>query len=189
MRSLGHVARLALIGAALIVTAASAGTKTEKPAVGTYQNPNQTPPPPQAMDPALSLGLWKSSFGAVKIENNDQVQGGIHGVWVYDREGQEVIGYFAGTLRGNVLDFTWQEPGDGGAPLVGAGYLVFDTAGARFAGRWWTQQQDRVGEWTGWRQEPTSTGYGVGGSSYGGAAYGGAGYGDDYQPPPPPDDY
>jgi hypothetical protein len=182
MQLLGNAARLTLIGAALIAAAASAGSSSQKPAVGSYSN--TTSPPPQQMDPAVSLGLWKSSFGAVKIETNDAgAPGAVHGVWMYDRQGTQVVGYFGGTLRGNVLDFTWQEPGADGVPLIGAGYIVFETNGARFSGRWWTQARDRMGEWTGWRQEPTSGGAGdIGGGTYGGGAYGG------YEAPPPPDD-
>jgi hypothetical protein len=98
------------------------------------------------MDPARALGLWRSSFGPVKIENDlsrgQPGSGSVMGVWVYDRDGQEVIGYFAGSLRGNVLDFTWQEPASP-APLQGAGYLLFDGGGTRFSGRWWTASRDR----------------------------------------------
>ena len=118
-----------------------------------------------------ALGLWKTSFGAVKIEQNDQVPNGVHGVWVYDNEaGQQVIGYFAGAMRGNVLDFTWQEPGQNGAPLTGAGYLVFSPYGDTFAGRWWTSNQDRTGTWDGKRGEATPD---MGGAQYGGQPYGG----------------
>lgn len=167
---LRDVARLALLGAALIAAGASASSKQQAPT--TTATP--TPPQPTQMDPSQALGLWKSSFGAVKIETNDQGgPGGVHGVWVYDRQGQEVIGYFAGALQGNVLQFTWQEPGDNGAPLVGAGYLVFDSYGQKFSGRWWTTSRDRTGEWTGWRQ-PTATAAPPPGPVYGGSPYGGS---------------
>jgi hypothetical protein len=185
MQLLGNAARLALIGAALIAAAASAGSNSSKPAVGNYSN--TTSPPPQQMDPAMALGLWKSSFGAVKVVANDAAGAGVvDGVWVYDRQGEQVVGYFTGTLRGNVLDFTWQEPGADGVPLVGAGYIVFETYGSRFSGRWWTQARDRMGEWTGWRPEATTN---TGGSTYGGNPYGGSPYGNYEPPPPPPDDF
>jgi hypothetical protein len=175
------LARLALVAAAVVAAAASGSTsQNSQPAVGNY---NTSPPPPQAMDPALALGLWKSSFGAVKIENDDR--GGpnsVHGVWVYDRQGTEVIGYFGGSLRGNVLDFTWEEPAADGSPLAGAGYLVFDPYGQRFTGRWWTQARDRLGEWTGWRQDQGLQPRGEPEPP----PYGGDTYGDGYEPPPPP---
>src|SRR5215510_610322 len=202
--------------AALALVAATAG------AAGCVQDTGQQPygqtqayqaPLPQQMDEPRALGLWKSSFGAVKIEEDlktGQPGGGtLHGVWMYTRNGQDVIGYFAGQLKGNVLNFTWQEP-SAAAPLAGEGYLVFDQAGQRFAGRWWTSSKDRVGEWSGWRQgmerpqarpnpyattpygqNPYGSSYGqpYGGSSggYGGQGYGG--YGDPNQPPPPPPSY
>jgi hypothetical protein len=104
------------------------------------------------MDANAALGLWKSSWGAVKIETDAQRGGGfVHGVFVYSQNGREVVGYFGGRLEGNVLDFTWEEPAQTG-PLQGAGYLVFDPGGQRFAGRWWTNARDRAGEWNGSRQ-------------------------------------
>ena len=170
-----ELARVVLLAACALALVASASSSQQKPAVGSYQT---NPPPPQAMDPALALGLWKSSFGAVKIENDGQ--GGanaVHGVWVYDRGGQEIIGYFGGALRGNVLELTWQEPGQDGQPLEGAGYLVFDPYGKRFSGRWWTTARDRMGDWTGWRQDEGIAPRGD---------YGGQAYGDGYVPPPEP---
>ena len=112
------------------------------------------PPPPQQMEPNLALGLWRSTFGAVKIEADEShgglAAGNLQGIWMYQRQNQEVIGYFAGNLRGNVLQFHWQEPND--PPLTGEGYLVFDVHGRQYAGRWWSDRRDRVGDWNGWRQ-------------------------------------
>lgn len=102
------------------------------------------------MDPSAALGLWKTSFGPVKIDSDPGRAGGLLGVWLYDRDNQEVIGSFAGTTDGNVFNFSWQEP-SAGAPLRGTGYLVFDPAGGSFTGRWWTDNQDRGGDWNGWR--------------------------------------
>jgi hypothetical protein len=103
------------------------------------------------MDPGHALGLWKSSFGPVKIEADDSRGAShVHGVWVYDRSGQEVVGYFSGALEGNVLTFTWQEPAQP-QDLAGSGYLVFEPSGTSFEGRWWTANRDRGGEWTGSR--------------------------------------
>ena len=99
----------------------------------------------------MAIGLWNTSFGPVKIEaDSSGGTGKLMGVWVYDKEGQEVIGFFSGTANGNVLNFQWEEPSQG-APLQGAGYLVFDPAGTSFTGRWWTANQDRGGDWTGQR--------------------------------------
>jgi hypothetical protein len=98
-----------------------------------------------------ALGLWRSTFGEVKVEADDSKgglqAGAIHGVWVYQRNGVEVRGYFAGRLRGNVLDMRWNE----NPTLAGAGYLVFDPSGRQYTGRWWTDRRDRNGEWNGWR--------------------------------------
>jgi hypothetical protein len=184
MNTLRQLARLALLAAAVVASAASASSnRNSPPAVG---SPQTTAPQPQPMDPQLAMGLWKSSFGAVKIESNPQAApNGVHGVWTYDRDGASVIGYFGGDLRGNVLEFSWQEPGTDGAPLAGAGYLVFDPYGQRFTGRWWTSARDRMGEWTGWRQDHGLDQGAVGGNTYGGATYG-AQPDDGYVPPPPP---
>jgi hypothetical protein len=120
------------------------------------------PPAPQQMEAGRALGLWRSTFGAVKIEadnrNGGLQMGALQGVWVYNRQGQEVIGYFAGNLRGNVLQFRWNEPGANGAPpLNGEGWLQFDPGGRQYTGRWWTERRDRVGDWNGWRQGDETT--------------------------------
>jgi len=128
--NLGNIARVVTVAAACLAALGSATSNNNSPGVQP-QNANMSPPPPQEMDPARALGLWRSTFGAVKIEA-DNTRGGIasgavQGIWVYQRRGQEVIGYFNGSLRGNVLDFKWQEPGSADAPpLVGAGYLAVD---------------------------------------------------------------
>ncbi len=129
------------------------------------------------MDLQLALGLWKSNFGAVKIEE-DFSRGGpqagfLNGVWVYQRNGQEIIGVFAGAISGNLFEFSWQEPGEP-TPLHGEGYISFDLTGQTYRGQWWTDNRDRSGEWTGWRQAaraqpPVDD---VGGATYGGATYG-----------------
>lgn len=187
--NLGNIARVVTVAAACLAAIGSASSNSNAPAMQP-QNANMSPPPPQEMEAARALGLWRSTFGAVKIEADNSkggiAAGAIQGVWVYQRRGQEVIGYFAGTLRGNVLDFRWQEPND--PPLTGAGYLVFEQSGRQYSGRWWSDKRDRVGDWNGWRQA-TSQGVptyaGDGGSTYGGAyggnAYGGQTYG---QPAP-----
>ncbi len=192
--NLGNIARVLTVAAACLAAVGSASSSSNSPGYQP-QNANMSPPPPQEMDPTRSLGLWRSNFGAVKIEA-DNSRGGIgagaiQGVWVYQRQGQEVIGYFSGSLRGNVLDFRWQEPGvAGGPPLVGAGYLVFDQAGRQYSGRWWSDKRDRVGDWHGSRQanapQPADAQYGVApdGTPYGGQAYGGV-PADAQQPYPP----
>jgi hypothetical protein len=106
------------------------------------------------MEPAAALGLWHSSFGAVKLEaDTSRAPGHLMGVWVYDRNGREIIGYFTGLLDGNVLEFNWHEPAEQGE-LRGSGFVVFDPQGQRFDGRWWTVARDREGAWQGWRQSP-----------------------------------
>lgn len=111
----------------------------------------------QSIDPTLLLGVWKSNFGPVKIVSDTSgATGKLMGVWVYDRDGQEVIGYFSGGIRGNVLNFTWEEPA-AGQPLRGGGYLQFDAVGASYSGRWWTNNRDRGGAWNGWREQEGQT--------------------------------
>jgi hypothetical protein len=150
--SLANVARVTVVliaGVAALGSATSTSNNAPPPA-----QPIASPPPAQQMDPTRALGLWRSTFGGVKIEE-DASKGGlqsgaVQGVWVYQRQGQEVIGYFAGNLRGNVLQFRWQEPAS--PPLVGEGFLVFDPTGRQYSGRWWSDRRDRVGDWNGWRQ-------------------------------------
>lgn len=103
------------------------------------------------MMPAEVLGLWQSSFGAVKMEpDTSNGQEHIMGVWLYERSGQDIIGYFEGALRGNVLEFTWHEPAQP-QDLLGGGYLVFEPGEGRFSGTWWTGDRTRQGAWNGWR--------------------------------------
>ena len=106
------------------------------------------------MEAGRALGLWRSTFGAVKIEADNSKggiqSGAVQGVWQYQRQGQDVVGYFFGTLRGNVFQFRWQEPAN--PPLTGEGYLVFEQTGRQYSGRWWSDKRDRVGDWNGWRQ-------------------------------------
>lgn len=215
--SLGNVARVAVVLGAVVAAAGSAtSSSTQNPGGQPPQAAQNQAPPPQQMEPTSALGLWRSTFGAVKIEADNSKgglqSGAVQGVWVYQRQGQEVVGYFAGNLRGNVLQFRWQEPND--PPLTGEGYLVFDPQGRQYSGRWWSDRRDRVGDWNGWRQGPAQQSYGAqpqpyGGQpqSYGGASYGGRTYGEatpydrveatpydrpppqPSQPPPPPRGY
>lgn len=205
----GNLARVLFVGAAVVLAAASASSSQNNnqnasmmPQYGSPQGGGA--PPPQQMEPGRVLGLWRSTFGAVKIEADNSkggiASGAVQGVWVYQRQGQEVIGYFAGNLRGNVMQFRWQEPGSqGGPPLNGEGWLQFDTAGRQYTGRWWTDRRDRVGDWNGWRQpgegepsydqqQPNQDPYGQQqGPAYGGQQYGGyARPAPGQQPPPPP---
>jgi hypothetical protein len=154
---LGNVARVALVVAscaAAIGSASSNSNNANDPVANSAQN---GPPQPQQMDAQHALGLWRSTFGAVKIDA-DNTHGGIgagavHGVWEYTRQGTDVIGYFYGTLQGNVLRFKWQEPAN--PPLTGEGFLVFEQGGRQYSGRWWSDHKDRVGDWNGWRgQQP-----------------------------------
>lgn len=156
MTRLFEVARaLALVGACA-ASLASASSSSSSPPPGYAGQQGLSPPPPQAMQPNAALGLWMSSFGAVKIgedlSRGAAGSGNLHGAWTYQdqRSGREIVGYFSGTLRGNVLELRWQEPALP-APLVGSAYLVFDPMGSRFSGRWRTDTGDRGGEWSGWR--------------------------------------
>lgn len=125
------------------------------------------------MDGGKALGLWHSNFGSVKLEqDSSRGVGGVMGVWVYERGGQEVIGFFSGQLRGNVLEFQWHEPGEP-QDLTGSGYIAFDGDGSRFSGRWWTNDQRRNGLWSGWRQPTQGASSGSGSGAYGGTTYGG----------------
>ncbi|HET9625844.1 MAG TPA: hypothetical protein VFP84_30990, partial [Kofleriaceae bacterium] len=172
--SVGKVARVTAVLAALVAAAGSAsssssgsqnqasgpngpnGPNGDEQAMGAPGGPDaqNAPPPSQQMDPERALGLWRSTFGAVKIEPDNSrgglSSGSVQGVWMYQRQGQDVIGYFSGSLRGNVLQFRWNEPSDA-KPLTGAGFLVFDTQGRQYSGRWWSDRRDRVGDWNGWR--------------------------------------
>ena len=172
MTRLPAALRTTLLAAAALALAASANSRSSapppQPAAGGW---NAQPPAAQAMDPRPSHGLGQSTCGAVKIE--EDAPGHVHGVWTYDRQGQQVIGYFAGPLDGNVLRLTWREPGQpmpGQQVLQGEGWLVFDPAGARFNGRWWTSTRDRQGDWSGWRGAPAAPPPPTDG--YGGQAYG-----------------
>ena len=173
--SVGNVARVTAVLAALVAAVGSAsssssgsqnqangpnganGPSPDEQAMAAPGGPDgqNSPPPSQQMDPERALGLWRSTFGAVKIEpdasHGGLSSGSVQGVWMYQRQGQDVVGYFAGALRGNVLQFRWQEPGEQNHPLTGEGFLVFDPQGRQYSGRWWSDHRDRVGDWNGWR--------------------------------------
>lgn len=194
--SAGNVVRIALVLAAGLAAAGSATSSSSNPPPaqgprntgGATQNVGQ-PPPPQQMEASAALGLWQTNFGAVKIEADNSKgglqAGSVQGVWVYQRQGAEVVGYFAGNLRGNVLQFRWQEPNN--PPLTGEGFLVFDPQGRQYNGRWWSDRKDRVGDWNGWRKSQSQPVYGGNqrdpySGQYGGQVYGSA-------PPPQRDPY
>ena len=169
MVAAAFVKRFVLIACATggLVASASSSQNTP-PASQVYQSPPQA----VAMELSRTLGIWNSTFGPVKIE---QVSGvgtnALHGVWVYQHRqtGQEVTGYFTGQLAGNVLQFQWQEPGQ--PALTGAGYIAFNPSGQSFSGKWWTANNDRTGDWSGWRQPVTPSNIpALGGASYGGSA-------------------
>jgi hypothetical protein len=141
--------RLCLLVGALALSLASAN-QNRAPDAPADPGDGGEAPAPEPMDESLAMGLWKSSFGAVKLERDDSQDGHLMGVWLYDRSGQEVVGFFAGPISGNVLTFSWEEPSAGGS-LRGGGYLVFDPRGQSFDGRWWTDDRARGGEWNGWR--------------------------------------
>ena len=199
--TLGNVVRVLGLMTALVAAAGSASSTQNNQSMIAPQGGSQYgAPPPRDMDAARALGLWQSSFGAVKIEpdaNAGGIQAGaVQGAWTYDRQGQPVVGLFWGNLRGNVLQFRWQE--DGAQPLTGEGYLVFDpqgllsvvggheSLGRLYRGGWWTDARYRKGYWKGWGQtaaapqpDPYNRGYGGQGyadpygGQYGGQPYGG----------------
>jgi hypothetical protein len=203
----GNVARVVVVlGAAVALIGSASNNQNQNQSMQTAQfaQSGGSPPPPQEMEPARALGLWRSTFGAVKIEADNSrggvESGSLQGVWVYQRQGQEVVGYFSGNLKGNVLEFKWQEPNN--PPLTGSGYLVFDRSGRQYSGRWWSDRRDRVGDWNGWRNQPgTNDAFNrqpnPNGDPYAdpnntdGGAYGNQGYGGPQQdqgnyPQPPP---
>jgi hypothetical protein len=197
-----NLARVLSVAAAVIVAAgsASSGSNNNDQNASMMPQYGQPPqgggaPPPQQMEAGRALGLWRSTFGAVKIEadnRNGGIQvGALQGVWVYQRQGQEVIGYFSGNLRGNVLQFRWNEPGaNGQPPLNGEGWLQFGSDGRQYSGRWWTDRRDRVGDWNGWRQtgdDQYDTQPAAPGPNDSDSAQPGPGYEDtrSSQPPPP----
>jgi hypothetical protein len=198
--NLGNVARVVTAGAACFAALGSAGSNSNPN--GQSSMPPQyganSPPPQQPMDASRALGLWRSTFGAVKIDA-DNAHGGmqagaVHGVWQYQRSGQDVTGYFYGTLQGNVLQFHWQEPNN--PPLTGEGYLVFDSQGRQYSGRWWSDRRDRTGDWNGWRAAaPQGPQYGQGQygqgqqGQYGQGQYGNQPYGGQPQYPQQPQGY
>ncbi len=152
--------RLTLLFIAAAAATASTSSTTNAPSAagpnGAPYSADQgqgNPASSQSIDPSLLVGVWKSNFGPVKITPDPSgATGRLTGVWVYEREGAEVIGYFEGALRGNVLSFKWQEPA-AGQPLLGGGYLQFDPEGKTYTGRWWTDNRDRSGDWNGWRPQ------------------------------------
>jgi hypothetical protein len=141
------------VAAACFAAVGSATSNSSAPAQQP-QTAQTSPPPAQDMEAGRALGLWRSTFGAVKIEADNSKggiqSGAVQGVWQYQRQGQDVVGYFFGTLKGNVLQFRWQEPAN--PPLTGEGFLVFEQTGRQYSGRWWSDKHDRVGDWNGWRQ-------------------------------------
>ena len=148
MSRLPTLFRAALLAGAALTLVASSATKPTPPINAYNQQPggDAALPPPQAMDPRAPLGLWNTNFGAVKIETDGA---GLHGAWSYDRDNQQVIGYFGGALQGNLLRLTWREPAQptAGAPqLFGEGWLAFDPSGTSFAGKWWSSDGQRRGD-------------------------------------------
>lgn len=149
----GLACRVVVVAGAAAAVLASGSSNANRPDDAPAGGGAYSAPPPSPMDAAQALGLWKTSFGPVKIEKDpDAGEKNLRGVWVYDRSGHEVIGYFSGPLDGNVLQFRWTEPAKPN-DLVGDGYLVFDPGGQSFSGRWWTTDRARGGEWNGWRKD------------------------------------
>src|SRR5512135_1274146 len=84
---LGNLARVLVVCGAALAGAASATSSSNQNTQPQYSQ--NSPPPPQAMEPSMALGLWKTSFGAVKIEADNSKgglqTGALQGVWMYQR--------------------------------------------------------------------------------------------------------
>src|SRR5262252_1640376 len=82
---LGNLARVVSVCAACFAAAASSTSSSNQAASPQYAQ--SSPPPSQPMDPGRALGLWESTFGAVKIEPDARAggvqTGAVQGVWVY----------------------------------------------------------------------------------------------------------
>lgn len=158
-RNMARIGVLAGISVLVLGSASSRQTNNQGQPGGMPPAPAPamgTPPAPQPMAPEYAHGFWESSFGSVRIDRDTRVAApeAVTGTWTYSRGGQYVTGYFAGSLRGNVLDFSWTEPLQ--PPLNGVGFLVFDAGGTSFSGSWWTNNRDRSGSWTGWRGQAST---------------------------------
>src|SRR6185503_9628210 len=108
----GTACRVLIVAGAAAAALASGSSNANRPADGPQGGGDgNSAPPSQPMEAGASLGLWKTNFGPVKIEKDpDSGESNLRGVWVYDRSGEEVVGYFSGPLDGNVLQFRWVEP-------------------------------------------------------------------------------
>ena len=68
MTALATTARLALAALATTVLVASASSKKNEPPPAAAGAWNAAPPPSSALPPGAASGLWKTTFGAVKVE-------------------------------------------------------------------------------------------------------------------------
>jgi hypothetical protein len=107
-------------------------------------------PVPVAMDPVTALGTWRSSWGALILEQSQP--GTIVGRWSYMREGQLHAGNLEGTFDGNVLRFAWKASNPTTA-FGGDGWIAFDSRDSTFRGEWWMppfEHSIRRGNGGGW---------------------------------------
>lgn len=126
--------------------------------VGCYQSPSPRQPPPPVYDNGSSSfqhtaeieGVWDSNFGQVKFQRTEK-PGFYRGVWMFEREGEQVIGYFEGELTGKQFWFRWHQPGEDGQDRVGSGRIFFNEVGNRFDGTWATEDGGQNGNWNGSR--------------------------------------
>src|SRR6185436_5497368 len=101
MTFLGLACRVLVVAGAAASVIASGSSNANRPDDGPAGG-GTSAPPSQPMEATAALGLWKTSFGPVKIEKDpDAGATNVRGVWVYDRSGHEVVGYFSGPLDGN----------------------------------------------------------------------------------------
>src|SRR4029078_4967578 len=83
------VGKLARVAAVVAACAAAAGSDTSSSNSSSSQRGalagQSTAPPPQQMEPNVALGLWRSTFGAVKIEADNShgglASGNLQGIW------------------------------------------------------------------------------------------------------------
>ena len=100
-------------------------------------------------------GLWRSTFGAVKIDA-DNAHGGLAG-----RRGPRRVGVLAAGPRRHRLLLRHAARQRPSLQVAGARRTRRSPARASWCssrraasthGRWWSDRKDRVGDWNGWRQ-------------------------------------
>lgn len=105
--------------------------------------------PSQPMNKGVNLsGQWYSpQYEKMILEHRGDT---VRGEFSYKSGG-----VLEGTLQGNVLYFTWEQPGDFAVArrdVGGKGYFIFSPDGTTFTGRWgYEEELDSGGAWDGER--------------------------------------